>query len=257
VFESPQGRVPDSSSVWRRDCAAGYRSGPFLQPLHELMTKTGEAARPALEDRADSIWIWLETHSRQMMYVALAVLAVAGGIWFYQKSKATQASNASVALAEAQQSVEAGNLPLAQTSLEKLVGRYEGTPAARQASLLLADVQYQQGHYDQGIATLRKLIATGDKYSIPGAYNLIGAGLEQEGKPADAAVEYQKAANASVTSSDKDSYLANAARALTVAGKNQEARAIWTKLAGDDASPYATEAKVRLGELEVRSASKS
>jgi hypothetical protein len=82
---------------------------------------------------------------------------------------------------------------------------------------------------------------------------LIAAGLSQQGptKEADAASHYQKAANLSVAT-DKDGYLAEAARSFTAAGKKPEARAIWADLANRTDSPRAIEAKIRLGELDAK-----
>jgi len=191
------------------------------------------------------------------MYLAFGLLAIAGGFWFYQKARATQTANASVALLDAEEALNAGNLALAQSDLEKLNKRYEGTPASRQGLLLLAQVQYRQGHFEAGMATLQTLINSRDKYVVPGAYNMIGAGQEEQGKPVDAAASYGKAAQVAIYPADRDNYLANAARALTVAGKYDEARQIWTKLSTDESSPVVGEARVRLGELEAKSASKS
>lgn len=216
------------------------------------MTRTGAAARPDLEERTQNLLEWAELHSKQLTIVAVAIVMIAAGVWFYQKSHQARTRNASTALVSAEQALTAGNLPLAQSDLDKIVSRYGGTEPGKQAVLLLAQVMYDRGQYQQGIERLRQVEGSGDRYLNTAALNLIGAGYEQQGKYADAAENYRKAADAALYPSDRDQYLASTARALTSAGKTAEAKAIWTKIAADPASPANAEARVRLGELEAK-----
>jgi predicted negative regulator of RcsB-dependent stress response len=210
-------------------------------------------ARPDVEERVDSLVGWLELHSRQLMYGSVALLVVAGGYLFYRKSTAKQAENASAELSQAETEVASGNLPLAQSDLQKLIQRYGSTPAGTQARVLLAQVHYDKGEYQQGIEELKPVTGDKDAYTAAAAINLAAAGLEQSGKLADAAAMYQKAAAKAPYKVDRDVYMASAARVLTMAGKPDEAKKIWTSLANDDQSAAAAEAKVRLGELEAKS----
>ncbi|MBK5189067.1 MAG: tetratricopeptide repeat protein [Gemmatimonadaceae bacterium] len=209
-------------------------------------------ARPDVEERVDSMVGWLELHSRELMYVSIGLLVVAGGFWFYRQSNERQAQSASTALTEAQSAIAAGNLPLAQSDLEKLVQRYASTPAGVQAHVLLAQVHYSKGEYQQGIQELNSVTDDKDAYTAAAAMNLAAAGLEQSGKYAEAAAAYQTAAKKAPYKIDRDVYMASAARALTTAGKTDEAKKIWSDLANDDRSAASAEAKVRLGELEAK-----
>lgn len=220
------------------------------------MTRTGAAARPDMEERAQDFMEWAELHSRQLSVVAAALIVIAGGIWFYAKSRAARAANASAALVEAEQAVEAGNMPLAQNDLERIVSRYAETNAGRQAQLLLGKVLFERGQFQGGIAALQKLAATKDEFAQAEAYNLIGAGYEQEQKYDSAAASYRRAAETARFPEDRDGYLANAARALAAGGKTADAVAIWKKIAADPKSTAAAEAKVRLGELEAKAVPK-
>ena len=208
--------------------------------------------RPDVEQRVESLVTWLEAYSRQLMYSAIALLVVAGGFWFYKQSSMRQAESASTALTEAQSAVAAGNLPLAQSDLEKLIQRYGGTDAGTQAHVLLAQVHFDKGEFVQGIAELKPVVDSKDAYTSATAINLTGAGLEQSGKLLDAATEYEKAAAKAPSKVDHDVFMASAARALTTAGKLDDAKKIWSDLAKDDASPASAEARVRLGEIEAK-----
>jgi predicted negative regulator of RcsB-dependent stress response len=209
-------------------------------------------AGPDVEERVDSFVAWLELHSRELMYASIGLLVVAGGFWFYRQSNQKQAQSASAALTEAQSAVMSGNLPLAQSSLEKLVQRYGSTPSGAEARVLLAQVHYDKGEYQQGMKELEPVTSDKDAYTAAAAINLSAAGLEQSGKYAEAAAEYEKAAAKAPYKIDHDVYMASAARALTTAGKTEDAKKIWSALANDDQSAAAPEAKVRLGELEAK-----
>ncbi len=209
-------------------------------------------AGPDVEEHVDSIVEWLELHSRQLMYGSIGLLVVAGGFWFYRHSNEKQAQSASTALTEAQSAVMSGNIPLAQSSLEKLVQRYGSTPSGAQARVLLAQVHYDKGEYQQGMKELEPVTNDGDAYTSAAALNLTAAGLEQTGKYPEAAAEYEKAAAKAPFKIDHDVYMASAARVLTTAGKTADALKIWSALASDDQSAAAAEAKVRLGELEAK-----
>ncbi len=199
--------------------------------------------------RADAALEWLELRSRELFWGAVAVIVLAAGIWFYQKSQAAQAHNAAVALDEAEQALNSGNLPLAQSDLEKMVRRYESTPAGKVGRILLAQVHYQKGEYQQGADALKPLSDADDPYFTARANNLAAAGLEQLHKYPEAAAGYQRAAGKTRIDTDRASYLLSAARALNLAGKREEAKAIWQRLAADPMAAGAPEARVRLGEL--------
>jgi tetratricopeptide (TPR) repeat protein len=146
---------------------------------------------------------------------------------------------------------------LAQTDLEKLVARYEGTNAAAQAAFELATIYYRQGQFDKGIPLLEQLAKSSDEGLVKAmAENGIGAGYEGAGKFADAAVHYSRAAEYTRLPDERDVYLANAARAHTFAGNVEEAKKLWRQLRDTDGSQSA-EARVRLGELEAQTAAKS
>jgi predicted negative regulator of RcsB-dependent stress response len=209
-------------------------------------------ARPDVEERVDSLVEWLELHSRQLMFGSIGLLLIAGAFWFYRQSSQRQAQSAALALSEAESAIAAGNLPLAQSDLDKLVQRYGNTRAGVQAHVLLAQVHYDKGEYQQGIKELEAVTSDKDAYTAAAALNLSAAGLEQSGKLAEAAATYQKAAERAPYKIDHDVYLSSAARALTMAGKPDDAKKIWSALANDDQSSASSEAKVRLGELEAK-----
>ena len=72
--------------------------------------------------------------------------------------------------------------------------RYGSTPSGAQAHVLLAQVHYDKGEYQQGMKELEPVTSDKDAYTAATALNLEAAGLEQSGKLPEAAAAYQKAA---------------------------------------------------------------
>ena len=219
------------------------------------MTRTGADARPDLEERTQSAIEWLRAHTRLVGVVVGVILAAAVGVWFYGEWRDRRETNAARALSDAQVAMSQNNSALAQNELRRLITRYEGTTAARQGRLLMAHLHYRAGRFQEGIDELARLARRTDQDLRDGAVQgLMAAGYEQLGKLTEAAQHYRDAAQAARFPEDRDSYLANAARVLSVAGKNAEAVQIWQELAAREDSPVSAEARVRLGELQASAA---
>jgi predicted negative regulator of RcsB-dependent stress response len=133
-----------------------------------------------------------------------------------------------------------------------LVSRYEGTRAGAQAALSLAQTQYDQKKFKEGIAGLKKAEAKAPEEFKASIHVLAAAGYEELKDLIAAAGEYKLAAQATRFPTDKAEYQASAARDFMAAGKSEEAKAIWTELAKDESTPAAAEARVRLGEVEAK-----
>jgi tetratricopeptide (TPR) repeat protein len=215
----------------------------------------GVATRPTLEEGTETIFGWVQDHWRLFMTGAVVIAALAGAFALYERSEAQKAQRGERALFEAQRSALTGNLALAQSDLQKVVVRYDGTPAAERASIVLAQVLFDQGKYADGIKTLTPL--TGSRALGPSAEGLIAAGYEAQNKHKEAAEHYVKAAEASTFEADKINFKASAARAYGQAGDVATAKKLWTELASDPEGPSAGEARVRLGELTATAATKS
>lgn len=212
-------------------------------------------ARPTFEDRSESIFGWVQEHSRQLLIGAAAIAALAGGFALYDRNKAGEAQRAELALSNAERSVYSGNLPLAQSDLKKVLDRFGGTPAADRAALLMTQVLYDQGKYDEGMKQLAGL--TGSKTMAASAEGLIATGYESTGKFKEAAEHFGRAAAASTFDVDKANFKASQARAYASAGDTSAAKKLWTELSEDPSGPVAGEARVRLGELTATPANRS
>src|SRR5688500_12570888 len=118
------------------------------------MTRTGQVARPVAETDSETLIEWIQDHTREVAFLALAIVAVMFGLWLYQYLGASKASKAEALLAQAETQISTQRIPEAQTSLQRLVDSYRGTPAAGQGLLRLAQVLYDQGKFQDGVTRL-------------------------------------------------------------------------------------------------------
>ena len=207
-------------------------------------------------DAAQTFVDWARSNSRALSIAASVIVVAGAGYWFYLRSKQITENNAQKALMTAKQSMQAGNIPLAQSDIQKVFLRYESTTAGVEAAMLLAQMDFDSGKPQDGISILEKVAGSGSASSMqPTILSLEGDGYGQMGKSDDAAKKYESAAAATRFELEKAFQLAKAARAYQAAGNVAKAREIWSKLATDpSAVSMASEAHVRLGELTAQPA---
>ncbi len=196
---------------------------------------------------------WIGEHTRDVVVAIGGVLVVAAAVWLYITSENRKEIFAAQALTKARGDAQAGDLPLAAYDLNQLQDRYSGTRAADQGALLLGDVRLVQGGA-QTDAAVKGLQAFVEKrhpdYVLASAWSLLGGGLEQERKYAEAAQAYRKASQLVPYDFLKAQYLLDAGRTLAIAGDSAKARDAYSEvIAKFGALNQAAEARVRLGEL--------
>jgi hypothetical protein len=207
---------------------------------------------PRLDDE-DSIGEWLALHKTALGWAALAVVIVVGGGWFYERSETLKSERAEKSYYQARQEAALGNSALATADLKKVADRYPKTRAGVEARIFVAQMDYDAKKFKEGISELKTAesnISSGDDFA-PTVHNLQANGYEELKDFISAADQYRLAAETSRFPNDKGRYRAFQARALMSAGKRADALAIWEDLAKDEKSPFALEAKLRIGELEA------
>ena len=216
------------------------------------MNRTTEPQTAA--DRAQTFIDWTKVNQKALSIGAAVVVVAAAGFWFYQRSQQLQAAAAARSLMQAKQSISAGNLQLAQTDLQRVYTRYGKTAAGVEAAMLLTQIDYDQGKFQDGVARLKQ-VSNRAGANTSTVLSLEGDGYSLMGKAADAAKAYQDAASASSFETEKSFQLSKAARAYQMAGDTTKAREAWTALLNDPkATSVAAEARVRLGELTAQTA---
>jgi len=191
---------------------------------------------------------WFQLHSRQVVWGSTALVALAAGGWFYNRSQELKSERAETAYFAAQRSVVSGNLPLAESDLRKMVSRYDGTSAATEARLTLAQILYEQGKFQPGLDELKAVEGKSGEFASS-VHLVMAGGYEQLKKFKEAAGQYEEAAKAARFDADRQRYQSLAAKAYLNGGDTAKAKALWTVLGADSKGTVAGEARVRLGEM--------
>jgi predicted negative regulator of RcsB-dependent stress response len=218
------------------------------------MTSIRTEADSAVADRAQTFLDWTRINSKWVTTGAIVIVAAAAIYWFYQRSKQIEATNAERQLTTAKSSMQAGNIPLAQKDLQTVFSKYESTTAGVEAAMLLAQIDYDTGKYQDGISVLDKALGSSAANGVEATIrSLQGDGYAQMHKMADAAKAYEQAAGATSLEMERAFQLAKAARAYGDGGDTAKARAAWTAILNDKtAQSMDAEARVRLGELTAK-----
>ena len=190
--------------------------------------------------------------SPKTLYVAGgAAVLLALVAWGVTVSGRRKAEYSARALDEARAVAESGNLPLASSSLQKVIQSYPGTPAAEEAVITLNQVRVVNGQNELAAVNLREYLnGKHDPQYVAAANGLLGTALENSGRPVEAAAAYRAAAAASPVDYLKADYLLDAARGYRSAGKAAEAEAAYREVIQKyPKTASVTEAQVRLAEL--------
>ena len=214
------------------------------------MTRTGAAARPTVDDHAETFVEWAQDHTRELSFGALAIVTIAAAAWLYGYSNRQNAARAEGLLAQAEATLSAQRTAEAQTLYERLVQGYEGTPSAGQALLRLGQVLYEQGKFEDGVRRLESGFGEYDDGPFATSIRRLAAdGYAQLGQAAKAAELYASSAAKSSLEGERDELMAQAARAWADAGNKEEAVRIWRPMAEEPNHPLGNEARIRIGEL--------
>ena len=217
-----------------------------------------QADSPSSSDKLQDALDWARKNSRVWMIVGGVLVAGILVYLFMGRLRLITNTNAERALSSAKQSLNSGNLPLAQSDLDKVYSRYGSTPAGIEAAILLAGLDYDAGKVQDGINLLRKASGAGAASSVESSiHNLMGDGYAQLRKLNEAGQQYEAAAAATSFQAEKASLRAKAARTYQASGDTAKAHKIWSDLATDpNTESVSAEARVRLGELTAQPAKK-
>ena len=209
-------------------------------------------------DRAQTFLDWTRINSRAITIGSLTVAVAAGIYAFMARSRAIESENAAKALMNAKTSLQSGNIPLAQSDLQKVFSRYGSTSAGVEAALLLAQMDFDAGKAQDGLNVLEKAQGSRAASSTQSTIlSLEGDGYAQLHKLPEAAKKYEDAAAATNFETERAFLMAKAGRTYGDAGDTAKARAIWERIVNDAKyKAVVGEARVRLGELTAEVAKK-
>jgi len=205
-----------------------------------------------LADFDDSnLGAWATQNWRKLAIGGAVVLVGALFVGLMMANSSRKQAAASRELLQARSSAEAGNLPLAASDLTRLVDRFRGTRAADEAMIMLTQIRLVQNQRDLAVNGLQDFVRSGHDDDIQAsAYALLGAGLEDQGKPREAGDAYRQAADHARLDFLKAQYLIDAGRSFAMSGDSTAAKNVYGQVL--DRFPrlnQSAEARVRMAEL--------
>jgi TolA-binding protein len=211
---------------------------------------------PTSHDQPDAVVRaveWISKYRNRLITLAVLVAAVVLVVWYFFAAQQRREEAAARDLAEARAAAAAGNVALAASDLARVVESYDGTVSAEEAAIELARIRLSEGQAAAAMVGLRELIASGPRSQfVAPAHGLLGAALEQDGSPSEAAAEYRLAADGAWYDFLKAQYLLDAARAQVISGDTTSALGTLERVTVEfPDTDQAVEARVRAAELEA------
>lgn len=180
-----------------------------------------------------------------------AVAVVALVIWFLVTASHRKEAFAAQALESARATAETGDIGQAVQQFEQVATTYAGTDAGYEASLGIAQVRLIAGQSELAISSLQEFLAGNppQRFASPG-HGLLGTGLENTRKYAEAAAAYRRAADLATTQYLKATLLLDVGRAQRLGGDTAAAITTYREIIDQYGETAArSEAEVRLTEL--------
>lgn len=148
--------------------------------------------------------------------VVAAVVLIPAGATFYLHQRAAAESEAQAKLSRADQEFYTGNVAAATTFYQDVITGYNGTVSADLAQVGLGRAALMQGKTPDALKAFSAATGSHDPLVAAAAKRGHAAALEDSGKPADAAKEYEALA-ATMTGDAASDDLISAARAYIAA----------------------------------------
>lgn len=207
----------------------------MLKPRRRLTKK---------EMKQDSFVIWtlkatdfVERYTRHILYSVLGLAVLVVVVVSYSKWRAQKETKATSALAEAriaQADTSGSGRERKAALLRKVVSDFKGTDSADEALILLADLNYDAGRYEEARAQYERYLSAGGNDLLQySAMAGIASCLEQQGKLDQASLQYMEIADRSPKAFYAPISLLNAGRCYRLAGKMEDARKVLDRVVRD------------------------
>ncbi|HEX4349525.1 MAG TPA: tetratricopeptide repeat protein [Verrucomicrobiae bacterium] len=144
------------------------------------------------------LWPWLEANKNRLIGGLVAVIVVAGILYFMSAQKAQTEVDAGQALTAIMANPAADeNDSQTAAQFEQLADKYPGTAAARRAQLQAAGALFEAGSYADAETQFEKYLAGNSAGPLAATAQLgIAASLEAQNKLDQAAAAYQRVVSA-------------------------------------------------------------
>jgi TolA-binding protein len=196
---------------------------------------------------------WFETHRRELMYGAVAVVVVVAGIFVYNWSRTTAANNAMFDELLVRDAFARSDLDSAMIRADAIIEDYSGTNSAAVALMVKGRVQEARAQFDDAVKTYQQVVDdySSNKYLGFGAYYALATIALGRLDYSKAGELYSKAADKYADHYNASTALLEAGKAYEKANKYPEAKQVYRKVISDYPKSRSTDtARDNLAKLE-------
>ncbi|MFC1661408.1 YfgM family protein [Gemmatimonadota bacterium] len=198
---------------------------------------------------------WGKAHSQALVLVGIVAVVILAGAWYYRNYRITLKQQAIAELEQVQQSVGYGDREAAKTGLYQYLDRFEGTPYAMEARLVLGQVLMEDGEVAEAAEVLGPAVqAMADQPVGLQAAFLLAAAYEQEGRLEEADRLFIRISEVAEMGFQIREALAGAARIRTQNGDFSGAADLYRDVLAtlEDGDPERDVWEMRLAEVAFR-----
>lgn len=219
--------------------------------------------RPQGASDADDIFIartlqfttWARRNARVVIAAAVVALLLIAGALYYRWDRANRLERAATEFMFLEQTAASGNVALATRDIQQFIQRFDGTPYADEARVLLGQLHLQQGEPQQAVEALRELPGR-IRRSPVGAQGalLLGSAQAAAGDTAAAVATYTRVADEARLDFQREEALSSAALLREQAGDFTRAAELYRQLVAmaEEGSFQRSLYEMRLAEAEGR-----
>ncbi len=203
------------------------------------------------------LWKWTQQNLTAVIVGVVGVAMVLGGAWYYVNFQASVREQAATDLARLRATAAAPEALVGD--LEAYIQRYDGTPSADEARLVLARMYLDSGRTEDAIAIVQAVSEPADQPIGFAARQLLAAAQEAAGDKGAALATWQELGREARFDFQRRQAEASAARILVDLGRLEEAAVILERIAAEaaDDPSEAGVYRIRLGEIKARLAAGS
>jgi predicted negative regulator of RcsB-dependent stress response len=205
--------------------------------------------------RAVEFTAWARRNARLIIAAAVVALALILGVVWYRMQQAQTREAAAAEFMRIEQTANSGNAALAIRDLEQFTRRYNGTPYADEARILLGQVHLQAGAPQQAVAALQGVANRVGKSPVGAQAALLLATAQAEaGNPAEAVTTYLRVADNARLEYHRQEALMSAATLREQTGDLAGAAELYRRLrdTAEEGSMQRSFYEMRLAEAEAR-----
>lgn len=202
---------------------------------------------------------WAKSNARVLAVVGAVLIVAASAALYYRNYRSTLHAQATTQLIEVRQTVVSGNRALAIRDLEAFTKRFDGTSAADEARLLLAQLFLLDGQAEKAVSTVQSMAGKIDEpLGVQSAF-LLAAAYEASQKADQAEAVYLRIADEAPFAHQQREGLDHAARLRQERGDAAKAAELYQRLVemSKESTPERAVYELRLAEARAQASSKS